>query len=244
MAQPATTPQQKLAALEAILATVSRTRSSLPALVKTVLPDSPLPLVPQSATDRATAYRTASTECHAAIRVLADQLEAVEVILAETDQSEQRDRTDIVVRPVAANDDGEPRKKQVADENKPTWTRVGEILAAGGTTAQLRASEPYKPVHAVPTTSEELEGLLEHWNEAHQRVRIVVTQRQAGRPTELQLTLRGVLRARVALRWVTGNSEGADRCEADYITCYALKEEVRERFPCCVRFSALLYVRN
>ncbi|GAA5988889.1 hypothetical protein JCM10908_006212 [Rhodotorula pacifica] len=241
MQQPTATPtlltvEHKLATLESILSTLERTRASLPSLIRTVLPSPPTQDLAQlqstAAADRAVQYRAASSECNSAIRALSDQLEAIEPILSEADQSAEKDQSDILVRPSTAAARRRARAAGKGDTNGASWDKVGEILAAGGGASSTRAtssgrgrSVAFEVQHPVPSSPAQLNDLLATWSTSHPRVRVQITRTrtraaQEEQPVELGLTLRGVMRARIALRW-----EEDSGCEAEYVACYSLKED-------------------
>lgn len=243
LAQGAQSPAQQAQALEQLLATIGRTRQALPALVRTVLPPASVGQPPAPA-DRAAQYRAASHECHAAVRTLAEQLQAAEATLNGTAESEKRDPNDIVVRPAAATTVRAPAQEQTqtdgASKTQLSWDKVGEILAAGGRATPSSghprggspSQEPFVSQHPVPESPEQLEQLLSAWNNTHARANVRTGRTRRGRPVELLFTLKGVLRARISLRWGSGEGREADRpgrCEADYVVCYGLREEVRRQ---------------
>ncbi|GAA5864414.1 hypothetical protein JCM3774_002783 [Rhodotorula dairenensis] len=222
------TPEQQLAALQATLAQVHRTRAALPALVAAVLtPTAAANLSP------AAQYRTAAQECHAAIRALADQLEAVQPVLDDAELSAARDPADIV----AKSPQQQRRRPQGATAPKPeqdraTWAQVGDILSTPGlhrTGAAARTTtttnRPFEAKHPVPTSPDDLDALLKNISDRYPRVQVVPHCRTAGPVRRLDLTLRGVLRAEISLRWERDAENEPSRCEAEFVACYSLKEE-------------------
>ncbi|GAA5904981.1 hypothetical protein JCM8208_007650 [Rhodotorula glutinis] len=221
---------QHLTQLESLLVTLSRTRSSLPALLAAVSTSHAA-----SPHDRTTVYRAASTECSSAVRALGDELDALEQVLRDAEDSASRDSTGIVVvrsskrpRAAPATPPAPPRAAEHADE-KP-WVALGEILHGGvdatTTTPTAAASRkgkaraPYTPQLDPPTSPDELVALAHTWEAQYPRVRVRVGEKgRGGRARKLEVVLEGVMRATVGLRW-----EG-EACEADWVTCHGLAED-------------------
>lgn len=236
MATTTTTTEQQLARLQAALAQVHRTRAALPALVAAVLTPS------ANAAPAAVQYRTAAQECHAAIRSLADQLESVQPVLDDAEKSASRDPADIVSRLPP------PPPQKHPKQDRATWAHVGDILTGGLHTAGLApaatVTRPFEPQHPVPANPADIDALVRAITDRYPRVRIDVHRArgpaaaQDGPVRRLDLTLRGLLRARISLRWERDSHHKDDddddtgqdgRYEADYVACYSLKEEVRSR---------------
>ena len=203
-------PEQQLAQLQLLLSAVHRTRTALPRLVSTVTSSSS-----STAGDRTTLYRTAHQECHAAITALQDQLDLNAHALDE--------HADHPVDPLHL-----PPPSRRLVPTAASWDQVRDILQTTSTTPkQGRRRSPHPPPPLpIPTTPANLEALIkaitQHYYDPR-RVHIRTTGRVP--PRQLELTLRGVLRAHISLRWE--EEDGAGGCQADYVTCYSLMEDVR-----------------
>ncbi|GAA5901001.1 hypothetical protein JCM6882_005998 [Rhodosporidiobolus microsporus] len=212
-------PQDQAAALHSILTTLDRTRASLPSLLASSLSG------PSSTPDdRAQAYRTASHECWASIKALAEQLDAIEPVLQAAEASEAADARGVVVK---------PRERKV--EN--AWEQLGAILSdkggvAAGAGGKGKAKAPFQPQFDPPSEPEELEDLVRKWEEAHPRVRVHVVGAEDGKEaSELRVTVRGVLRAVVVLRWEDREDGLGREVGVDLVSCYSLKEEKPPHLP-------------
>lgn len=206
-------PEQQLAQLQLLLSAVHRTRSALPRLVST--------LSSSSGGDRTTLYRTAHQECHAAIAALQDQLDL------NAQSLEHADHVALEEPPV---DPLPPRPRPRTSTTHASWDQVQDILQTTTTTTKQRPRigttySPQQQQLPVPTTQADLDALLKaittHY---HPRVHVHIRT-----PRQLEFTLRGVLRARIELRW-----EDDDGCQADYVACYSLMEDVRPLVGGCV----------
>ncbi|KWU43932.1 hypothetical protein RHOSPDRAFT_34553 [Rhodotorula sp. JG-1b] len=201
-------PEQQLAQLQLLLSAVHRTRTALPRLVST--------LTSPSAADRTTLYRTAHQECHAAIAALQDQLDLNAHSLEHADQVA---REDPPVDPLP------PRPRPRTSTPHASWDQVQDILQTTTTTKQRRIGTTSSPQQLpVPTSPADLDALLKAIT-THYHPRVHVHIRTTGHhppplpPRQLEFTLRGVLRARIELRWAD------DGCQADYVTCHSLMED-------------------
>ena len=203
-------PEQQLAQLQLLLSAVHRTRTALPRLVSTVTSSSSS----SSGGDRTTLYRTAHQECHAAITALQDQLDLNAHALDE--------HADLPVDPLHL-----PPPSRRLIPTAASWDQVRDILQTTSTTPkQGRRRSPPPPPLPIPTTPANLEALIkaitQHYYDPR-RVHIRTTGRVP--PRQLELTLRGVLRAHISLRWEEEDGDGG--CQADYVACYSLMEDVR-----------------
>lgn len=237
-------PSAELAQLEALLATLHRTRSSLPALLAAVSTSAA-----HSPHDRTALYRAASTECTTAVRALGDRLDQLEGVLAAADDSANRDQSGIVLRSAkVAPPAPPPEPVQPAYAEKKPWVALGDILHGGADATTTtpptptstakgkgKARAPYTPQLDPPTSPAALGALARTWEAQHARVRVRVrvgggeSKGRAGRPRRLEVVLDGVLRAAVGLRWEArgdGAGEG-EVCEVDWVVCHGLAEEVR-----------------
>lgn len=207
-------PEQHLAQLSNALSTLSRARQAVPSLVASVS----APLAPL---DRANFYRSASVDCHAAIKQLAEELNELEDVLKEAEQSERKDPKGIVVRPMSK------RERPTAVKGADPWERVGEILggAAGSADAEGKGKQPYRPRFDIPSSPQALADLARQWQVDHPRVRIEPVSAADAEQRQMTVTLRGVLRAVVKLRWEAQDA-GTRSCEADWVCVYSLKENV------------------
>ncbi|GAA5847134.1 hypothetical protein JCM9279_002702 [Rhodotorula babjevae] len=229
-------PPGQLASLTALLATLSRTRASLPALLTAVSTSAA-----HSPHDRTALYRAASTECSTAVRALADHLDKLEAVLQHAEDSASRDPAGIVVRAKQPQHAPPPPPPPAAehDEKKP-WAALGDILLGGveattptspTTTAEGKARAPYTPQLGPPTSPDSLVALARTWEEQHPRVRVRVGQSGRGRgarPRRLEVVLEGVMRAAVGLRWEERAGDGGEEgevCEADWVACHGLAED-------------------
>lgn len=202
------TLEQQLAQLTVLLSAVHRTRTALPRLVSTLTSSSSS----SSGGDRTSLYRTAHQECHAAITQLQDQLDLNALTLQHADQLA---REHPPVDPLLLL----PPPRPASSTHAP-WDKVGHILQTTTTnTKQPRRRSPPPPI-PVPTTPADLEALIkaitEHYN-ARVHIRSIGSR-------QLEFTLRGVMRARISLRW---EDDDDSACQADYVTCYSLMEDVR-----------------
>jgi len=238
---PAPPPPPELAQLEALLVTLHRTRSSLPALLAAVSTSAA-----HSPHDRTALYRAASTECTTAVRALGDRLDHLEGVLAAADHSANRDQSGIVLRSAkVAPPAPQPEPVQPARAEKKPWVALGDILHGGADATTTtpptptstakgkgKARAPYTPQLDPPTSPAALGALARTWEAQHARVRVRVGGDEKGlarRPRRLEVVLDGVLRAAVGLRWEArgdGAREG-EVCEVDWVVCHGLAEEVR-----------------
>ncbi|GAA5821743.1 hypothetical protein JCM11251_001002 [Rhodosporidiobolus azoricus] len=212
-------PQDRIASLQAALTSLDRTRASLPSLLASSLsgPSS-------SSDDRAQAYRTASNECWASIKALVEQLDAIEPVLQAAEASEAKDAKGVGVK---------PREKRV--ENP--WERVGGILSDGGASssgagAKGKAREPFRPQFDPPSEPEELQDLVQKWEEQHPRVKIRLVGAEAGKEArEMRFTLRGVMKTVVVLRWEDREDGLGREVGVDLVACFSLKEDKPPHLP-------------
>lgn len=214
-------PEQQISQLNALLVSLGRTRDSLPSLLAAVSSSTSA-----SPADRAQTYRQASTECTTAVRALGEQLDALEGVLRAAEQSAQRDPTGIVTRPQT------PKQQPVAPAHaeRTPWAALGDILSGGESRQDKKGKgrEVCSPEFDPPTTPDELTELARKWSERHSRLRVRIAD--AGRtrpPRELRVVLKGVLQATVVLRWEDRVGEGGKTCEADFVMCHGLGENVR-----------------
>lgn len=211
--------EQQLAQLNVLLSAVHRTRTALPRLVSTVSSSS-------SSGDRTALYRTAHQECHAAITALQDQLDQNARTLDHADQLVSLDPLPLPPPP--------PPPPIPTSNPTASWDQVQDILQTAKTKHRHHHRYPPPPPQTqlpIPTTPADLDALLKaittHY---HPRVRI----RSIG-SRQLEFTLRGVLRARISLRWEEDEDDHTG-CQADYVACYSLIEDVRSAF--------ILYLRG
>ncbi|BGO94387.1 hypothetical protein NBRC10512_002085 [Rhodotorula toruloides] len=217
----AQSPEQHLAQLSSALSTLTRTRQAIPSLVASVS----APLAPL---DRANLYRSASAECHAAIKQLAEELNRLEDVLKVAEESERKDPQGIVVRPVSK------REQPTAVKGADPWQRVGEILggAAGSADAKGKGRQSYRPRFDVPSSPQALADLARRWQAEYPRVRIELVGTANAEQRQMTVTLRGVLRAVVKLRW-EGREQDLRACETDWVCVYSLKEDRPPYLPSC-----------
>ncbi|GAA6054433.1 hypothetical protein JCM3770_007214 [Rhodotorula araucariae] len=215
--------EQKIASLTALLAALSRTRSSLPTLLSAVSSSAS-----GSLADRTQIYRAASAECSTAVRTLGAQLEALEDVLRAAEASEQRDSTGIVVRPLA------PARveRKAFDAGKP-WAELGDILAGGAESRYRKGKgrEVFTPQLDPPASAQDLADFALKWQERYPRVRVQVVGGTALEPRELRVVLSGVLRASIALRWEDRHGGGGRTCDADFVICHGLMEDKPAYLP-------------
>ncbi|BGP34559.1 hypothetical protein JCM10296v2_006381 [Rhodotorula toruloides] len=226
----AQSPEQHLAQLSNALSILSRTRQAVPSLVAAVS-------APLSPLDRANFYRTASAECHAAIKQLAEELNKLEDVLKEAEESERKDAKGIVVRPLSK------RERLPAAKGADPWQRVEEILggAARSADAKGKGRQPYRPRFDVPPSPQALAHFARQWQADHPRVRIELTGAADAEQRQMTVTLRGILRAVVKLRW-EGHDARARSCEADWVCVYSLTEDRLPYLPS--RFSLFQSLTN
>lgn len=203
--------------LQLLLLAVDRTRASLPSLLASTSSSTSN----NNRDEHAQLYRAANAECLAAIQALAEQLDALEPVLQAAEASEAADGEGIVVL---------PRDKK---ESGDAWEKVGSILSGGegrtgSSNGKGKGRERYRPEFPPPTSRAELEELVAKWQTRHPRVRVqIVGAAEVREPRELRVTLRGVLKAIVALRWKNDATEGGRMIGVDLVGCYGLKEDVR-----------------
>lgn len=206
-------PEKHLSQLSNALSTLSRARQAVPNLVASVS----TPLAP---VDRANLYRTAAAECHVAIKQLADELEQLEGVLKEAEESEKKDPKGIVVRQVSKSE------RNTTTRGTDPWETVGQILG-GMADSREKGKQPYRPHFDVPSSPKALADLTQRWQADHPRVRIELAGIEGAEQQQITVTLRGVLRAMVKLRW-EGQGAGSRSCEADWVCVYSLKEDVSD----------------
>ncbi|BGP00570.1 hypothetical protein RTBOTA2_004848 [Rhodotorula toruloides] len=226
----AQSPEQHLAQLSSALSTLSRTRQAVPSLVASVS----APLAPL---DRANFYRSASGECHAAIKQLAEELNQLEDVLKEAEESERKDPKGIIVRPVSKRD------RPTATKGADPWERVGEILGGAAASADVKGKgkQPYRPRFDIPSSPQALADLAQRWQADHPRVRIELAGAASAEQRRMTVRLRGVLRAVVELRWEAQDA-GSRSCAADWVCVYSLKEDRPPYLPS--RFSLFQSLTN
>ncbi|GAA6038318.1 hypothetical protein JCM8097_003941 [Rhodosporidiobolus ruineniae] len=213
--EPSTDAQ--IATLQSLLASLDRTRSSLPSLLT-----ASLHLPAASPSDRAQLYRTASTECTAALRALSDALQSAQPVLDAAEASDKRDSSGVVVRP--------REKRREGNAWETVATVLGESRVQGNGKGKSR--EPFKPQFDPPTSLAEVAVLVRRWGEQHPRVQLqLVGAAERGGPREVRVRVRGLMQAVVALRWEK-RREGEERvCVPELVVCHSLKEKKPPHLP-------------
>ncbi|GAA5901842.1 hypothetical protein JCM5296_002087 [Sporobolomyces johnsonii] len=206
----------QIASLDSLLATLARTRSSIPSLLRTFAD-----LASSPALDRPTIYRAASQECSNSIRLLAEELDNLEPILHAAEASEKDDPAGIVVS----------KRERTA---RQAWDQLAELLDGRGHKGKAKEqhNEAYQNQLEPPTSSEELVDFVKRWEIAHPRVKVRVLPNTDENVDELQLVLKGVMRATLVLRWAErDDGEPSRSAQVELVSCCSLKEEKPPYLP-------------
>ncbi|GAA5972170.1 hypothetical protein JCM21900_003693 [Sporobolomyces salmonicolor] len=206
----------QIASLDSLLAALSRTRASIPALLRTFaeLPSSP-------AVDRPTLYRSAAQECSSSIRSLAEALDNLEPVLQAAEASERDDPAGVVVR----------KRERTG---RQTWEHVAEILGGRVVAGKVGGTQKgaYENQLLPPTSREELVDFVRRWESARPRVKVRVLPNHDEDVAELQLVLKGVMRATLVLHWADRDDGEPGRTpQVELIACFGLKEEKPPYLP-------------
>ncbi|GAA5947712.1 hypothetical protein JCM10213_002087 [Rhodosporidiobolus nylandii] len=210
-------PEDPATSLHALLDLIDRCRSSLPATVAASL------AAVASPADRAQQYRTTSNECWATIRSLGEQFDALEPVLSAAEASGALSPNGVVVL---------PRERKAGN----AWEQLGAVLGGseggrGGAGSKGKAKEPFKRQFEPPTSPEELADFVQKWEATRPRVRLkLVGTGSEAEPREMRVTLRGVMRATVVLRWQEG-ADGRRAIGVDLVNCCGLSESKPPYLP-------------
>ncbi|KAK4046753.1 hypothetical protein OIV83_005858 [Microbotryomycetes sp. JL201] len=208
---PPDAPQRaQIAQLDRVLAAVERARASVPQLLRSFTTPAATPL------DHANIYRQASTEAWTSVRVLGEQVDAAQTIVAETQQSEQQDATGIVVR-----------QKQVNGQDGHGWNTLAALMARAETGNALHQRPTVRMMGDGPTTVQELDEFIQKWHDKHPRVKLQLEGAENDRiATRIKLLLKGTMKAVIMLHHpVASKSDQPRFVLAERVACFGIKED-------------------